>query len=159
MLTQEENDLLTYTSPGSPGGALLRQYWQPVALSAELAENGAPLPVRILSEDLVLFRDDRGRPGLLGLHCSHRRADLSYGRVEDGGLRCLYHSWLYDIHGNCLEQPCEAAGRDFRHKVRHPAYPCQEIGRTHLCLYGFRGTSFSACLRSAQCASRTPAGN
>jgi phthalate 4,5-dioxygenase oxygenase subunit len=128
MLTQEENDLLAYTSPGSPGGALLRQYWQPVALSEELPENGAPLPVRILSEDLVLFRDDQGRPGLLGLHCSHRRADLSYGRVENGGLRCLYHGWLYDIHGNCLEQPCEAAGRDFRHKVRHPAYPCQEFG-------------------------------
>jgi phthalate 4,5-dioxygenase len=128
MLTQEENDLLTHTSPGSPGGALLRQYWQPVALSEELPESGAPLRVRILSEDLVLFRDDRGRPGLLGLHCSHRRADLSYGRVENGGLRCLYHGWLYDIHGNCLEQPCEVAGRDFRHKVRHPAYPCQKIG-------------------------------
>jgi phthalate 4,5-dioxygenase len=128
MLTQEENDLLAHTGPGTPGGALLRRYWQPVALSEELAENGAPLPVRILSEDLVLFRDDRGRPGLLGLHCSHRRADLSYGRVENGGLRCLYHGWLYDIHGNCLEQPCEPAGRDFRNKVHHPAYPCQEFG-------------------------------
>jgi phthalate 4,5-dioxygenase len=128
MLTQEENNLLAHTGRGTPGGGLLRRYWQPVALSEELPENGAPLPVRILSEDLVLFRDDRGRPGLLGLHCSHRRADLSYGRVEAGGLRCLYHGWLYDIHGNCLDQPCEATGRDFRHKVRHPAYPCQEMG-------------------------------
>ena len=128
MLTQEENDLLTCTSPGSPGGALLRKYWQPVALSEELSENGAPLPVRILSEDLVLFRDDQGRPGLLGLHCSHRRADLSYGRVENGGLRCLYHGWLYDIHGNCLEQPCEPPNKEFRHKVHHPTYPCQEMG-------------------------------
>ena len=128
MLTREENDLLTHTAPGTPGGALLRRYWQPVALSEEVAENGAPFPVRVLSEDLVLFRDDQGRPGLLGLHCSHRRADLSYGRVENGGLRCLYHGWLYDIHGNCLEQPCEPVGKDFRNKVHHPAYPCQEIG-------------------------------
>jgi nitrite reductase/ring-hydroxylating ferredoxin subunit len=97
MLTREENDLLAYTGPGTPGGALLRRYWQPVALSEEVAENGAPLPVRVLGEDLVLFRDDRGRPGLLGLHCSHRRADLSYGRVENGGLRCLYHGWLYSM--------------------------------------------------------------
>src|SRR5499426_4691121 len=104
MLTQEENDLLTSTGPGTAGGALLRKYWQPVALSEELAENGAPLPVRILGEDLVLFRDDQGRPGLLGVHCSHRGTDLSYGRVENGGLRCLYHGWLYDIHGRCLEQ-------------------------------------------------------
>ena len=85
MLSQEENDLLTRTGPGTPGGALLRRYWQPVALAEELPGNGAPLPVRIMSEDLVLFRDDQGQLGLIGLHCSHRRADLSYGRVENGG--------------------------------------------------------------------------
>ena len=126
MLTQEENDLLTQTGAGSPGGAMLRQYWQPVALSEELPPDGSPLPVRVLSEDLVLFRDDEGQLGLIGLHCSHRRADLSYGRVENGGLRCLYHGWLYDRHGNCLEQPCEPEGKKFCQKVRHPAYPCQE---------------------------------
>src|SRR6266568_6005282 len=128
MLTQEENDLLAHTGPGTPCGELMRRYWQPVALSEELPKDGAPLKVRIFGEDLVLFRDDQGRLGLLGLHCSHRRADLSYGRVENGGLRCLYHGWLYDIHGNCLEQPCEPAGRDFRNKVHHPAYPCREFG-------------------------------
>src|SRR5262245_61173636 len=127
MLTQEENDLLACTGPGTPGGALLRKYWQPVALSEELAEKGTPLPVRILGEDLVLFRDDQGRPGLLGLHCSHRRADRRYGRGETGGLRCLYHGWLYEIHGNCLEQPCEPADKSFSHKVHHPAYPCREM--------------------------------
>ena len=105
---------------------MLRQYWQPVALSEELPPDGSPLPVRVLSEDLVLFRDDEGQLGLIGLHCSHRRADLSYGRVENGGLRCLYHGWLYDRHGNCLEQPCEPEGKKFCQKVRHPAYPCQE---------------------------------
>ena len=126
MLSREENDLITRTGPGTPGGNLLRRYWQPVALAEELPDNGAPLPVRILSEELVLFRDGHGQLGLLGLHCSHRRADLSYGRVENGGLRCLYHGWLYDRHGNCLEQPCEAPGKSFCEKVRHPAYPCQE---------------------------------
>ena len=126
MLSQDENDLLTRTGPGTPGGNLLRRYWQPVALSEELPSNGAPLPVRIMSEDLVLFRDGNGQVGLLGLHCSHRRADLSYGRVENGGLRCLYHGWLYDRHGNCLEQPCEPPEKRFCEKVHHLAYPCQE---------------------------------
>ncbi len=128
MLSQEENDLITRTGPGTPGGQLLRRYWQPVALAEELPADGAPLPVRIMSEDLVLFRDDHGHPGLLGRHCSHRRADLSYGRVENGGLRCLYHGWLFDRHGNCLEQPCEPPANRFCEKVRHPAYPCQERG-------------------------------
>lgn len=87
-MTQEENELLTRTGPGTRCGDLMRRYWQPAALSEELPAGGAPLPVRLLGEDLVLFRDDRGRPGLLGLHCAHRGADLSYARVEDGGLRC-----------------------------------------------------------------------
>jgi phthalate 4,5-dioxygenase oxygenase subunit len=126
MLSQQENELLTRTGPGTPAGNLLRRYWQPVALTEELPVNGAPLPLRIMSEDLVLFRDDHGEFGLLGLHCSHRRADLSYGRVENGGLRCLYHGWLFDRHGNCLEQPCERPGKRFCEKVHHLAYPCQE---------------------------------
>lgn len=126
MLSREDNELLTRTGPGTPGGNLMRRYWQPVALVEELPTSGAPLPVRVMSEDLVLFRDDSGELGLLGLHCSHRRADLSYGRVENGGLRCLYHGWLFDRHGRCLEQPCEPPGKRFCDKVRHPAYPCQE---------------------------------
>src|SRR3989449_3869116 len=126
MLTRGENDLVTQTDRGTPGGELMRRYWQPAALSEELPEGGAPLPVRLLGEDLVLFRDDQGRPGLVGLHCSHRGADLSYGRLEDGGLRCIYHGWLYDINGRCLEQPGEPAGSTFHEKIRHPAYPCVE---------------------------------
>ena len=126
MISQEENDLLTRTNPGTPCGEMMRRYWQPVALSEELPQRGAPLPVRLLDEDLVLFRDDQGRPGLLGIHCSHRGADLSYGRVEDGGLRCIYHGWLYDIHGRCLDQPGEVKGGEHRDSVRHPAYPCEE---------------------------------
>lgn len=130
MLTKEENDLLTRTGPGTPCGELIRRYWQPVALSEELPPGGAPLPVGLLGEDLVLFRDDGGRTGLLGLHCSHRGADLSYGRVEDGGLRCIYHGWLYDIRGKCLEQPGEPGGGEHRDSIRHPAYPCLERAGT-----------------------------
>jgi phenylpropionate dioxygenase-like ring-hydroxylating dioxygenase large terminal subunit len=128
VLTREENELLTQTGPGTPGGALLRRYWQPVALVEELPPGGAPLAVRVLGEDLVLFRDDEGRVGLLGLHCAHRGADLSYGRCEDGGLRCLYHGWLYDVTGRCLEQPGEPAGSTFHQRVRQPAYPCAVYG-------------------------------
>jgi phenylpropionate dioxygenase-like ring-hydroxylating dioxygenase large terminal subunit len=82
--------------------------------------------VRLLGEDLVLFRDESGQPGLLGIHCTHRGADLSYGRLEDGGLRCIYHGWLYDRTGRCLEQPGEPAGSTFHQRNHQPAYPCVE---------------------------------
>src|ERR1041384_5195507 len=106
----------------------MRRYWQPVALAEELPGGGAPLAVRILGEDLVLFRDDQERIGLVGIHCAHRGTDLSYGRVEDGGLRCLYHGWLFDIHGKCLDQPAEPADRKLGHRIQHLAYPVQEKG-------------------------------
>ena len=128
MISKEENELLTRTSRGTPCGELLRRYWQPVALSAELPAEAAPLSIKILGEDLVLFRDDKGRPGLLGIHCSHRGTNLSYGRVEDGGLRCLYHGWLYNIEGRCLQQPGEPGGGEHRDAIRHSAYPCKEAG-------------------------------
>ena len=126
MLTKEESDLLCLTGPGTPCGELMRRYWQPVALSEEVTVDGAPLPVRLFGEDLVLFRDSQGRTGLLDLHCPHRGADLSFGRVEDGGIRCIYHGWLLDIKGNCLDQPAEPAGRDQCASIRQPAYPCVE---------------------------------
>ena len=126
MLTQEENDLITRTGPDTPCGEVLRRYWQPTALSEEVAPGAPPLPIRLLGEDLVLFRDDQGRLGLLGVHCAHRGADLSYGRLEDGGLRCIYHGWLYDIHGRCLEQPGEPAGSTFHERIQHISYPCME---------------------------------
>ncbi|HZT07310.1 MAG TPA: Rieske 2Fe-2S domain-containing protein [Chloroflexota bacterium] len=142
MLSKEENDLLTRVGPGTPGGDLLRRYWQPVALAEELPPDGPPIPVRLLGEDLVLFREpslgpgEPGRPGLLGIHCAHRGADLSYGRLEDGGLRCIYHGWLYDGRGRCLEQPGEPAGSTFHERVRQPAYPCQEVGGLILAYLG-----------------------
>lgn len=128
MLTREENELVTRTGPGTPGGELMRRYWQPVAVQEQLPIGGSPLPVRLLGEDLVLFRDERNRPGLLAIHCSHRGADLSYGRIEDGGLRCIYHGWLYDVSGHCLEQPGEPAGSTFHERIRQRAYPCAETG-------------------------------
>jgi phthalate 4,5-dioxygenase oxygenase subunit len=127
MISKEENELLTQTGPGTPCGEMMRRYWQPVALSEELPAGGAPLSVRMMGEDLVLFRDDSRRIGLLGLHCSHRGTDLSYGRIENGGLRCLYHGWLYDIEGRCLEQPGEPGGGEYRSAIRHRAYPCKEV--------------------------------
>jgi phthalate 4,5-dioxygenase oxygenase subunit len=130
-MDQAENDLLTRTNRGTPCGELMRRYWQPAALSEELPPgNNATLPVRLLGEDLVLFRDPGGRPGLLDIHCSHRGADLSYGRVEDGGLRCIYHGWLYDIRGRCIDQPGEVSGGEHRDSIRQTAYPCEEHSGT-----------------------------
>jgi phenylpropionate dioxygenase-like ring-hydroxylating dioxygenase large terminal subunit len=136
MLTKEENRLITLTGPGTPGGALMRCYWHPVALADELSPGGAPMPIKILGEELVLFRDDRDRLGLLGLYCSHRCADLSYGRIEDGGLRCLYHGWLFDIQGRCLEQPAEPPESRYKDEIRHPAYRVVERGGLILAYLG-----------------------
>ena len=128
MLSKEQNDLVTQTGPGTSCGRFLRSYWQPIATAEEMPIGGDPMPIRIMSEDLVLFRDDKDQLGLIGQFCAHRGTDLSYGRVEDGGLRCLYHGWLFDRHGNCIDQPAEPEGRKFCDKIRHPAYPVQEKG-------------------------------
>jgi phenylpropionate dioxygenase-like ring-hydroxylating dioxygenase large terminal subunit len=126
MLNKEQNELLCRTDPGTPAGEMMRRYWQPVGLSGEVSAGGKPRQVKVMGEDLVLFRDDRGRPGLLGLHCSHRLTSLAYGRVEDGGIRCPFHGWLYDVGGRCLEQPAEP--EPFTERIRHPSYPCEELG-------------------------------
>jgi len=136
MIAAEENQLLTQTKRGTPCGELMRRYWQPVALSEELPAGSAPRKVKILGEELALFRDDQGRPGLIGLHCAHRGTDLSYGRVEDGGLRCLYHGWLYDICGRVIDQPGEPGGGANKAAIRHLAYPCQEVGGIILAYMG-----------------------
>ena len=109
MLSQEQNDLITRTSAGTPAGDLMRRYWQPAALVAELDGNRPIKAIRLFGENLVIFKDDRGRYGLVGRHCPHRGTDLAYGRLEDGGLRCPFHGWLFDVNGKCLETPAEPA--------------------------------------------------
>jgi 5,5'-dehydrodivanillate O-demethylase len=122
VLTKEENELLTRVGPGTPGGALLRRYWYPIAMAQELTEENPTRFVRLLGEDLVLFRDTQGRVGLLADHCSHRGASLCYGRVEERGIACAYHGWLYDTEGNILETPPERNDAIMRH-VKQTAYP------------------------------------
>jgi phenylpropionate dioxygenase-like ring-hydroxylating dioxygenase large terminal subunit len=126
MLSAEENDTLTRTGPGTAMGGLLRRYWQPILLRDELPDRRPAKDVKIMGEDLVVFRDEQGRYGSLARRCSHRSADLSFGRLEDGGLRCAYHGWLYDVEGRCLEQPAEPEGSTYAAKIVHPAYPCRE---------------------------------
>jgi len=126
VLTKEENERLTRVGPGTPGGELLRRYWQPVALVPSVSEETPTKFVRLLGEDLVLFRDKSGNVGLLADHCSHRGASLLYGRVEERGISCAYHGWLYDTSGNCLETPAEPEGSLFHLTVKQRAYPVQE---------------------------------
>ena len=123
MLTKEENEILTRIGPGTLAGALLRRYWHPVAFASELNADRPTKFVRILGEDLVLFRDKSGRVGLLADHCAHRSASLLYGRVEERGIACAYHGWLYDTEGRCLETPVEPADSHFHLTIRQTAYP------------------------------------
>lgn len=127
MLSRQENDLLTSVGPGTPCGEMLRRYWWPIGFSELVTEKQTPTKVRLLGEDFVLFRDGARRLGLLELHCSHRGTSLEFGRVEDQGIRCCYHGWLYDVAGRCLEQPAEPAESTFKDRILHPAYKVQEI--------------------------------
>lgn len=127
MLTREENEMLTRVGPGTPGGELLRRYWHPVGVAAELTTDHPTQTVRILGETLVLFRDTKERVGLLADRCAHRGASLCYGRVEERGIACPYHGWLYDTAGNCLETPPEPAESKFRLTVKQKAYPIQKF--------------------------------
>jgi 5,5'-dehydrodivanillate O-demethylase oxygenase subunit len=136
MLTQEENDILTRVGPGTPAGELLRRYWHPVAIAAELPEENPVKFVRILGEDLVLFQTKKGELGLLHDRCSHRGASLSYGRVEERGIACAYHGWLYDIQGNCLEVPSEPTGSNFCRSIKHKAYPVQKLAGLYWAYFG-----------------------
>lgn len=126
MINAKENELLTSVEPKSAAGNLLRRYWQPAALVEELPEDRPIVPVTLMGEDLVLFRDENGVYSLMDRHCPHRGADLCYGRLEDGGLRCAFHGWLFDGQGNCLEQPAEPADNTSYQRLKHTAYPCEE---------------------------------
>lgn len=126
MLNTADNLLLTSTGPQAAAGALMRRYWQPAALAEEFDGAQQVRCVELAGERFALFKDPDGAFGMLDIHCPHRGADLSYGRVEHGGLRCVFHGWLFDRDGKCLEQPGEPEGSRFHQHVHQRAYPCRE---------------------------------
>lgn len=128
-MRSEDNDRLTRVGPGTPGGEMLRRYWQPILLASELpVSDSEPLRVRLLGEDLIAFRDSEGEVGLVDAYCAHRRAPLFFGRNEDCGIRCVYHGWKFDRKGNCLDMPSEPEGTPLMSKVKLKAYSTYEAG-------------------------------
>jgi len=135
MLSAQENETLTRVGPGTPGGTLLRRYWHPVAGADEMRDRWTKR-VKLLGEDLVLFKDRSGTFGLIGESCPHRRASMAYGIPTARGLRCPYHGWEFNGTGRCLEMPNEPADSTFKDKVSLPGYPVQELGGL---LWGYLG--------------------
>lgn len=127
MLTKEQNDKLTQIGPGTPCGELMRRYWFPIAATAQMKDKWA-MPVRVLGEDLALYKDLKGAYGLVDQRCPHRNMNLAYGVPEQDGLRCCYHGWVFDATGQCIEQPAEPSGSNFKDKIKIPAYPVEELG-------------------------------
>ena len=128
MITAAENELLTRVGPGTPMGRMMRRYWLPACASAQLpAPDGPPLHVRLLGEDFVAFRDSSGKVGILEEFCMHRRASLVLGRVEDNGIRCLYHGWKFGADGTVQETPNHCDDR-FKASIKAPAFPVREAG-------------------------------
>ena len=116
---------LTEVGPGTPCGEFMRRYWHPVALSKDVSTR--PQKLRVLGEDLILFRDGSGRPGLLTPRCAHRGTSLYYGKVDEAGISCCYHGWKFDVQGHCIDQPCEPDnGAPRRERIRQPWYPVEE---------------------------------
>ena len=127
MLSAADNELLTHVGAGTPMGNLMREYWMPAIQSAELpAPDGDPVRLRLLGENLIMFRDTSGRIGLIANACPHRGASLFYGRNEENGLRCVYHGWKFDVSGRCVDMPSEPDESNFKDKIKARAYPCVE---------------------------------
>jgi 5,5'-dehydrodivanillate O-demethylase len=133
-MRQAENELLTRVGKGTPAGELLRRYWHPICVAAELSDEKPIMRVKILGECLVAFRmplregEKQVRYGLVGEQCSHRSASLAYGVVEADGIRCPYHGWKYDVKGACLETPPEPADWAYKNEIQHTAYPVEKLG-------------------------------
>ena len=141
MLTREENELLTRVGPGSPMGNLIREYWIPALPSNEFPTPDSPAKrMRLLGENLVMFRDSDGNVGCFPESCPHRGASLYFGRSEEGGLRCIYHGWKYDVNGNCLEMPSEPETSNYREKVHIRNYPCNDVNHMIWVYMGSRET-------------------
>jgi phthalate 4,5-dioxygenase len=125
----QQIDLITHTGPGTPMGFLMRRYWIPFLLSEELPEPDCePVRVKLLSEELIAFRDTQGRLGLIDRYCAHRGVSLWFGRNEESGLRCPYHGWKYDVNGNCVDLPSEPPQSDLCKSMKLTSYPCIEKG-------------------------------
>ena len=122
MTTAIEGAELTQVGPGTPMGQLMRQYWLPALMSSELERDGPPLRLMLLGERLIAFRDSADAVGVMDQRCPHRCASLFLGRNEEGGIRCLYHGWKYDVAGNCLDMPSVPEDQDFKHRVKAKAY-------------------------------------
>ena len=129
MLSREDNELLTRTDRGTPMGEFLRRFWIPCMLVAEIPPaDEAPKRLRLLGEDLVVFRDTSGRVGVMDEYCPHRLTSLYFGRNEENGIRCVYHGWKFDVEGNCVDMPSEPPDSNFRRKVKAVAYPAVTRG-------------------------------
>jgi len=127
MLTPQENELLCRVEGNAPMGQYLRRFWTPFAQSEDLpGPDCDPIRMRLFGEDLVAIRDTNGRAGLMTKYCAHRRADLFFGRNEEGGLRCTYHGWKYDVTGQCVDAPTEPKDSNFAAKIQIRAYPVEE---------------------------------
>src|SRR5215212_1252056 len=126
MLSKENNELLTRVGPGTPMGNLLRQYWIPALRAARLEADGAPVRVRILSENFVAFRDTNGQVGFLDEGCPHRGVSLALGRNEECGLRCIFHGWKINADGQVVDIPSEPAGSNLASKIRVNHYKTHE---------------------------------
>jgi phthalate 4,5-dioxygenase len=136
-MTPEENDLLCRVERDAPMGQIMRRHWIAACLSEEVAEpDGTPVRVRLLGENLVVFRDTKGRLGVLGEYCAHRRASLVYARNEECGLRCLYHGWKFDVDGNILEMASEPPGSPVSGHAKQKSYPAREGGGFVWCYMG-----------------------
>jgi phthalate 4,5-dioxygenase oxygenase subunit len=127
VLSKQENELLTRVEGDAPMGKLLRRYWFPALLAEDVAEpDGDPVPVRLLGEDLIAFRDTQGRVGIIDEFCPHRLASFLIGRNEDCGITCIYHGWKFDVNGTCVDMPTEPEDRGFKNRVKIRSYPTHE---------------------------------
>src|SRR5690349_10691621 len=126
MTTAAEGMELTRTGPGTPMGELMRLYWMPALKSSELERDGALVRFMLLGEKLIAFRDTAGKVGVFDHRCPHRCASLFLGRNEEGGLRCTYHGWKYDVDGNCLETPNLPGNPEFKDRIKAKAYKTVE---------------------------------
>ncbi|MGH3750216.1 MAG: Rieske 2Fe-2S domain-containing protein, partial [Micromonosporaceae bacterium] len=139
MLSKAENERLCRVGPDTPMGKVLRRYWIPVCPSDHLpGPDSPPVRIRRLGENFVAFRDSEGRVGVLNEQCTHRGASLAFGRVEDCGIRCLYHGWKYAVDGTVLDTPNMAADSTFKDKLKAPAYPVHEAGDVVFAYFGPR---------------------